>query len=273
MPKPDAQTKAVFMDEGGYVMQLTRADTKTGRGQSTIDPWAESSDQKWPLGTLIRQGDRAWRYAKNGLVALNVAAPVQQAAAAHAEQDDDIVVGAAAAIGAVEVELTSTANLDAAPNETADDFAEGYLIVNDGAGEGHMYTIKSNEAFSGTADSTFTLYPDEALRVALTTSTSQVGLVRNPFYKTIATTAVVSGMVLGIPQFAVTASYYYWLQTGGPAACVAQAAIALGTYAVVGTTAAKADPSAAVTTELYLGDPMTPGVADTESFIVFLRFD
>ena len=272
MPKPDAQTKAVFMDEGGYVMQLTRADTKTGRGQSTIDPWTESSDQKWPLGTLIRQGDRAWRYARNGSSGLNVAAPVQQAAVAHAEQNDDIVVGAAAAIGAVEVELTSTANLDTAPNETADDFAEGYLIVNDAAGEGHMYKIKSNEAFASSGDSTFTLYPDESIRVALTTS-SQVGLVRNPFYKTIATTAVVSGMVLGIPQFAVTASYYYWLQTGGPAACVAKNPIALGTYAVVGTTAALADPSAAADTELILGDPMTPGVADTESFIVFLRFD
>jgi hypothetical protein len=270
--KPDAKTKVIHQNEGGYVLMDGRADTKQGVGQSTPDPWAESSDQKFALGTLLRNGDRAWRYCKNGAVALVVGAPVQQAAAVHAEQDDDIAVGAAAAIGATSVEVTSTANLDGSPNNVANDFAEGYLIVNDEAGEGHIYKIKSNELLDTTADSTFTLYPDESIRVALTTS-SQVGLVRNPFYKVIATTAVVSGMVVGVPQFAVTEDYYFWCQTGGPASVIPQAAIALGTYAVVGTTAAKANTSAAATTELYLGDPMTPGVADTEAMIVFLRYD
>lgn len=261
------------MDELGYsIISEGRADTKTGQGAANIDPWAESSEQEWPLGTLIRQGDRAWRYCYNGLVALVVGAPVQQAAAAHAEQDDDIVCGAAAAVGATGVEVTSTANLDASPNNAADDFAEGYLVVNDEAGEGHVYKIKSNEALVTTGDSTFTLYPDESIRVALTTS-SQLGLVRNPFYKVIATAAVVSGMVVGVPQFAVTASRYFWCQTSGPASVIPQAAIALGTYAVVGTTAAKVNPSAAATTELPIGSPMTPGVADTEACIVFLRLD
>jgi hypothetical protein len=267
------KVKQIEMDQFGYtVVSEGRADTKPGQGAANIDPWAETAAQEWPLGTLIRQGDRVWRYCKNGGVALDVAAPVQQAAAAHAEQNDDIVCGAAAAIGDTSVEVTSTANLDASPNNVADDFAEGYLIVNDAAGQGHMYKIKSNEALSGTADSTFTLYPQESIRVALTTS-SELGLVRNPYYKVIATTAVVSGMVVGVPQFAVTASYYFWCQTGGPAAVVAQAAIALGTFAVVGTTAAKVDPSAAATTELPIGSPMTPGVADTESCIVYLRLD
>lgn len=266
------ETRSVMTYEGAYTLIPGAEQTKTAKGEATINPWSETSDQRWPLGSLLRQGDRAWRYAKNGSTALDVAAPVQQAAAVHAEQNDDIVVAAASAIGATTITLTSTANLDGSPNETENDFAEGYLIVNDEAGEGHMYKIKSNEALVTTGDSIFTLYDDETVRVALTTS-SEVGLVRNPYYRVIATTAVVSGVFLGIPQFAVTEDYYFWLQTGGPAAVVAQAAIALGTYAVVGTSAAKADPSAAVTTELPIGSPMTPGVADTESFIVFLTMD
>jgi len=268
-----AKSKALFMDELGYsVVSEGRADTKTAQGAANIDPWAEGTVQEWPLGTLIRQGDRAWRYSYCGGSNIAVGVPVQQAAAAHAEQEDDIAVAAAAAVGATAVSLTSTANLDTSPNDEEDNFAEGYLIVNDEAGEGHMYKILSNALFSGTGNSTFNLYPDESIRVALTTS-SQVGLIPNPFYKVIATAAVVSGAVLGVAQFAITASNYFWLQTGGPASVIPQAAIALGTYAIVGTTAAKANPSAAATTELYLGDPMTVGVADTEAMIVMLRFD
>jgi hypothetical protein len=237
---------------------------------SPPNPFEESATQLFPLGTKLIRGEQVWRYCKAGGVALNIAAPVQQAKAAHAEQDDDIVVGAAAAKGATSVELTSTANLDGSPNDEDDDFKDGYLVVNDEAGQGQLLKIKSNEGFSTTDDSTFTLY--DPLTVALTTS-SQVGLVRNPYYKVIATEAVVSGMVIGVPQIAVTAAYYFWCQTGGPAAVVAHAAVALGTAVVVGTTAAKADPAAAATTELIIGYPMTPGVSDTESFIVFLTLD
>jgi len=232
------------------------------------NPYAEDQYKKFPLGTLAMKGSRWYRYCKNGSSGLNIAAPIQSAAAAHDEQDDDIVVGAAAAIGATEVVLTSTANLDTAPNDVKDDFAGGFLIVNDEAGEGQLYEILSNDLLTGTDDSTFKLV--DALTIALTTS-SQVGIIRNPYYRVIATTAVVTGKVIGVPIIAVTASYYFWCQTKGPAAVVPQAAIALGTMAVVGTTAAKADPAAAATTEIPIGEPLTPGIADTESMIVWLQ--
>tara|TARA_Y100000310_G_scaffold345865_1_gene471860 strand:- start:1511 stop:2269 length:759 start_codon:yes stop_codon:yes gene_type:complete len=234
------------------------------------DPYAESSTQLFPLGTKMVQGERVFRYCEAGGTGLSIAAPLQSAARVHAEMDDDIVVGAAAAIGAVAVELTSTANLAAAPLSTKNGVAEGYLIVNDAAGEGQMYKIKSHDAFSGTDDSTINLY--DALTIALTTS-SQCGLIQNPYANVIATAAVLTGMFVGVPLIAVTANYYFWSQTGGPAPVVVQAAIALGTAAVVGTTAGKADPAAAATTEVTIGYPITPGVADTESAIIFLNGD
>ncbi|MDY6833790.1 MAG: hypothetical protein SVY53_03200 [Chloroflexota bacterium] len=265
-------SRAVYTNEKGITIipTITQQDAARTFDGGQVDVWAESATQLYPLGSKAMRGCEVWRYCKAGGTGLNIAAPVQQAKAAHAEQDDDIVCGAAAAIGAYSVEVTSTANLDTAPNDSANDFAEGFLIVNDEAGEGQCLRIKSNEALSGTADSTFTLY--DPLSVALTTS-SELGLVRNPYYKVIATEAVVSGMVIGIPQFAVTANYYFWCKTGGPAAAVPQAAIALGTSVCVGTTAAKVNASAAATTELIIGWAMTPGVADTESMIVFLTLD
>lgn len=238
-------------------------------GSGIPKPYEQSSVQLFPLGTRIIQGEREWKYCLAGGTGLDIAAPVQAAAAVTAEQDDDIVVGAASAIGATTVTITSTANLDGAPNNVANEFAEGYLIVNDEAGEGQCYKIKSNEKLSTTDDAVFTLY--DPLTVALTTS-SQVGIVMSPYRKVIATTAILTGLFIGIPQLAVTASYYFWCQTRGPAAAVANAAIAKGDIVVVGTTAALVDPGLALeTTECPIGRAVTPAIANSESFIVFLN--
>lgn len=239
-----------------------------------IDPYKQTASQMYPLGTVLLMGSRTFIYAKNGAGTPAAGCPIQQAAPAHGEQDDDIVVGAAAAAGATTVNLVSTANLDTSPNDKADTFKDGWLYVNDEDGEGHSYQIKSNEALSNTDNATFTLW--DPLVVALTTS-SQVGLHYNEYYRTIATTAVVSGVLLGVSPRLLTANYYYWVQSWGPCAVIAHAAIAKGTHVIVGTTAGKADPMAANSvdaegaTEIILGEAMTPGVADTESFLCYVK--
>jgi len=264
--------KPVILTPNQYAL-FTSLDTETKNvklSPDNINPFAQSSTQEYPLGSLLIQGYRKWRYCKAGGSNIGISVPVQMPKAVHAEQDDDIVVAAAAAVGDTSVWLTSTANLDGSPNDEDNAFAGGFLIVNDVTGEGQCRMIRANAGFNTTQDSEFELY--DPLTVALTTS-SQVGLIKCPYNGVIATEAVVSGMVVGVPQISVTASYFFWCQTFGPAAVVAHAAVALGTMAIVGTTAAKADPAAAATTEIALGEPMTPGVADTEKFIVFLRLD
>jgi len=232
------------------------------------NPYAESATQQFPLGTRLIRGCEEWLYCKNGAAALaTLGTPLQQAAAVHAEQDDDIHTGADAAIGDYVVHLTSTANLDTGALASANGLKEGFLIVNDEAGEGQLYKIKSSEAFVTTGDVKLELY--DPLTIALTTS-SECGVVQNPCANVIATTAVVTGMFIGVNQIAVTASYYFWAKVRGPAPGNMHAAVALGTYVIVGTTAAQFDPSAAVTTELIVGEMMTPGVADTEKAIIYL---
>lgn len=232
----------------------------------TEDPalYEQNADQLFPLGTILKDGRDEWIYCLNGSSGLTVlGTPIQQAARQHAEADDDIVVGAASAIGAKTVTLTSTANLAVAANY----YRDGPLYVNDAAGQGQTRQIKSHPALAGTADTVFTLY--DALTVALTTS-SQVGLRKHMCDSVIATAAVCTGSLVGVNPIAVTASYYFWAKRRGIHAVTAHAAVALGTWVVVGTTAAKADPSAALTTEQILGLPVTPGVADTEQFLVDL---
>ena len=251
----------------GFVVFLPSVGAAGDLIQSeTIDIYGESSTQEFPLGTKLVNGERVWRYTKAGGTGLTLAAPVQTAAIQHAEAADDIVVGAASAIGSTTITLTSTSNLAVA----ADYYKEGYIIVNDAAGEGQMRKVKTSPALTGTATTEFTVY--EPLTVELTTS-SQCGIKKNTYDAVIATTAVCTGPPLGVPQFGVTASYYFWLQSGGPAAVTAKSAVALGTDVVVGTTAALVDPAAAATTEHTIGWPLTVGVADTESFMVFLTID
>ncbi len=257
-----------IVNDSGYILMRPNVGKEADIIQAyPPNPYAESATPLFTIGTKLFQGARGWWYLKNAAVALNIAAPLQSAAAIHAEADDDIVVGAASAIGALTATLTSTANLAAAPLSTANGFAEGYLVVNDEAGEGQMYKIKSHEAASGTSNFIVTL--SDPLTVALTTS-SQVGLIQSPCANVLASKAVMTGIFAGIPLLAVTASYYFWAQMAGPAPIVAHAAIAKGTKVVLGTTAAKADPGADVTTEITIGYPLTPGIADTETMMVFL---
>ncbi len=254
----------------GYILEYPNVGEAVDLLQSRPpNPYAESITQEFPLGTVLIQAEREWLYSKNGGTGLNIAAPLQAAIAVHAEQNDDIVVGATSAIGSYTVTLTSTDNLDGTPNDEDNAFAEGYLIVNDEAGEGQMYKIKSNEGFDADeGDKVFTLY--DPLTIALTTS-SEVGLMKNPQDLVIATTAIMTAVFAGIPLIAVTANYYFWSQITGPAPAIPQAAIPIGDIVVVGTTAAKVNVMAGFSTETIIGTAMTPAIADTEAFMVRLQ--
>jgi hypothetical protein len=272
MPDGPLNYRHTVYNESGYILMYPQVAIEDDLLQSfPPNPYAESATQQFPLGTKLIQAERVWRYCKAGATGLNIGAPISSAPAVHADQQEDIASGVAAAIGAYVVSLTSTANLDGAPNDVKDTFKEGYLHVNDAAGQGQCYKIKTNEAFSGTAESLFTLY--DPLTIATTTS-SQFGLVMNPYKNVVVCpTAATMGWPCGVPGIAVTALYYFWSQTGGPASVVPQEAIALGNYAVVGTTAGKVNIISAVTTEFIIGWPLTPGIADTEEMMIFLTLD
>lgn len=261
-------TRKVINESGDVLLYPELSEFSKIIGTPNINVYADSANPIVPINTVLDRADGRYVYSKAGSSGLALATPLQSAAPAHGEQDDDIVVGAASAIGALTVTLTSTTNLDTSPNNVANDFAEGYLVVNDEAGEGQMYKIKSNEAFSTTDDSVFTLY--EPLTIALTTA-SQVGLIRNPYYKTIVTAAPMTGVFVGVALFAVTATYYYWAKVKGIVPGKVSGSIAMNAPVVVGASAAK---FSAITTDyatqIVVGHCVTLGVADTETCLIKL---
>jgi len=190
--------------------------------------WEDSSTAKHKLGTRMQLADgRVFYYALNGAVA-GVAGTLAECLPAVAGHYN--VNCSAAAIGdqSINVTITSTA-------ATANQYAEGYLHVQDGTGEGHYYKIKSNTAASASGTVTVTLY--DPIRVATVASgTSEVSMTYNPYYKLVKS-ATVTNMVVGIYNYVVTASYYFWTQTWGPAVVLGSAAIsAVGEPLAVHTT-------------------------------------
>ena len=237
-------------------------------GSATLNPYAESTTQEFPLGTKLVKGDRIYRYAYSG-TGMAAGVPLQSAATLHADADKDLVPAAISAIGAYTVTLTGTANTVCAANY----YKEGYLNINDGTGEGHSYKIKSHTACTGAATFVITLYDPIVIALAATSAT-QCGLSKNPYDSVIATAAVLTGVPVGIATHAWTTNTYGWIQTGGPCSVVAHAAIARGMAVLVGTTAAKADPNVDNASTLQIiGFALTPGLTDTEEFLVFLTLD
>ena len=156
-----------------------------------------------PLGTrLILPDGRVFRYAKAGGTNLSIG-QVMQEAVVTTGHTKDLAVAAAAPIGSSSVIVTNSTTAI-----TANMYAEGYLFVNDEAGEGQLCTIKSHPAeATGSGNCVITIADEDALTIALSTI-SQVGLRKNLYKDVVVAPITVTGPPLGVTPCAVTANYY-----------------------------------------------------------------
>jgi hypothetical protein len=178
---------------------------RTGFNQSVL---AQSSTQKEELGALrILRDGRKFRYAKAGASAL-AAGKLTVSAAVGADVMNEVCT-AVHAIGDVVFSETITS-----ATYIENYFAGGYLQVNDGTGEGHQYKILSSTAV--TAGTAMILQLDEPIRVATAgTSATEFSIIHSPWQATVESTTL--GCPVGVTPIVVTATYFYWAQTGGPA--------------------------------------------------------
>lgn len=227
--------------------------------------FSEDTVQNADFGAKASTSDgRVYRYVKAGGTAL-IAGQVFDGPATVANHTN-VTVASAAAVGAVQVTVTlgSTA-------ATANQYANGYLIVNDVAGQGFTYMIKSNPAADASASLVLTLADDESIQDALTTS-SQVTLVANQYNGVIVHAASETGVPVGVAIKDITAASFGWIQTRGPVSCLADASpAAIGQQVDASTTTAGAST---------LGTVATPGIGyalaqqvSTEYNPIFLTID
>ena len=177
----------------------------------------ETSGKKHKLGTRASTPDgRVFYYARCGSGAdISTAGMIVDAATTFTEanHDMDLTLILAHSVGDTTISLeVPTTDL------TKDRYADGYLMFNDGPGEGEVYRIKSHPAHDASDDNTVIITLDEpdGIRTALTTAT-EAQLVENPYLgvKIIDGDGTMETGALGVTVIPMTASYYGWIQTAG----------------------------------------------------------
>ena len=184
-----------------------------------------------PLGSVLYYGDRVFRYGLNGGVALTAGKLVQTIVGTKADHQD-LAPTAAVAAGEYEISV-ETAGTDLTLNQ----YAGGYLYVNDGAGEGQCLKIKSNPVHDHSADPSVVITCHDALATAIATS-SKVSLMSDPWSGLVVAPAAETGAAMGVPVVDMAASAYGWFQTHGPAAVLTVGTIVLGHNVVRSATVA-----------------------------------
>lgn len=227
------------------------------------DVHEESQYARGKLGEKIRTADgRIYRYAKNGGTAL---APGKLTVAADIVANHaNIAVAAAAGVGDTSVTVTLGATAT-----TAGQYDEGFMVVNDADGEGIAYKIRSTPAADASGSCTIEL--EDPIKVALTTS-SEVTLHYNKYDNVVISAADQADAPVGVPNIAVTANYYFWVQTGGICSVLADEAITAGLAVTTGSSVAGAVEGKDGAGEPEVGVAIQAGV-DTEYRAVELTLD
>jgi hypothetical protein len=196
-----------------------------------------TATKKVPLGTrMIMEDGRAFRYCKAG-EAIG-AGMLCQTGLAIADHDMDLPIQAAAAVGATSISVTI-----ATTAVTADQYADGYIYINDGAGEGHIYRIDSAHAAYAAGTVVIPLAPGDAVAEVLATATSLAGLVANPYGGALLYNTTPDGLAIGVAATEIASASYGWLQTWGWGNVLVNGTQVLGKCAVPGlTTSGSVDP-------------------------------
>lgn len=160
---------------------------------------------------------RAFRYAKAG--GSNISKGKLQLAPAHKANHANRAVASAVAIDGTAVSLTLGATA-----ATADEYAEGYLAINDVDGEGQVYKIGGHAAVASSGTIALTL--KDPVKTALTTS-SEATLVHNAYNAVVEGTSA-TVRAAGVPLVSVSAGDYCWVQVRGVAAVLNGSAVTVG---------------------------------------------
>ncbi|KKN73871.1 hypothetical protein LCGC14_0396730 [marine sediment metagenome] len=187
------------------------------------------------LGTRMELPDgRVFRWMKSS-AALTIGRVCGYVAQSAGLAKDGLPSGSAARTtaqwdaGTYTVIVATTASASTGLHIFPNRFDDGILWINDQAGGGQMFQVKSHgvSTSSGTTAVTITMYDEEILDIALTTA-SQWGLMENLYSRVVIHTGTTGGgPAVGVAPVAVDSGDYFWGQTWGPAVVMQGATAAL----------------------------------------------
>lgn len=170
----------------------------------------QGAGRQFPLGTRMHTPDgRVFRMAQAASTAISAGRTCQLDRSKLHFQDLTLSYAARNDQFLINVSVPDTVNQD--------EFEDGLVYVYTGGGAGIVYNVEGNTQV--TASSTqMTLNLDVVTTQGISTSTSRVSVFKNRFKALTIADAPPSAAVVGVTPQAITASYYFWLQTHGAAA-------------------------------------------------------
>ena len=125
---------------------------------------------------------------------------------------------------------------------TEDQYKDGYMYVNDGTGEGHIYKVRQHDAIDASSTGAINLYDGDAIATGFAAGTI-VGLAKNPYKDFIVYPTTTTGHAVGVAATDFDDDDYGWLQTWGPAAVLCDVAFVVGNHVRVSdNTAGSGEP-------------------------------
>lgn len=222
-------------------------------------------DTSSSLGDIVVGSDQAiYAYSQAG--ASNLAAGKVNVTPAKVANNTNLAVDAASnlAVGStiITVDLGGTA-------VTQNQYADGYLVVNDGTGVGQEYQIVGNSAQASTTGAV-TVQLTDGLVTAID-STSKISLMPNAYSNTIVAPGSSASFVAnGVSQVAVTATFYYWSKIRGMASVLSDGIIAKGVGAVLSASVAGAATTEATGTLTQRVGTAPEATVDTKYYGIYL---
>ena len=230
-----------------------------------------NTTKKRSLGTILELPDgREFKYVLNGSGAIT-SGNLTSSAAMIGNHDMDLTT-AAASVG--DTSITVTLGGTAA---TEDQYADGYIYTNDGTGEGQIYRIASNPAADSSATLAVTLASNDAVSVALD-STTESGLAVNPYSGIVVSPTSVTNRTLGVTATDIAANAYGFVQTKGLASVLVSGTVVAGEpLRVAGATTAGAamalDRDGSGENEQEIGVVHNVVAVTTDYCLAFLNID
>ena len=220
----------------GAHMQYTEAagyaasDFLVGKGSSsygTVDPFTSGASQLFPLGSKLLYGNTTYRYCKMAATAVTAGKCVTHAASIAHHFDLAPTADVAAGETAISVETAGDTDI------TLNQYAGGYLYINDGAGEGQMLRIRSNPAHDHSSDPSIIITTYDDLATALTASSStRITLIADPLSALIVQAATTTGATMGVTVVDMAASHFGWMAVSGPQTVLTSGTLVVGNHAV-----------------------------------------
>lgn len=239
----------------------------SGGPRNDIDPFTDNhATQRYPLGTMLRYGDRWFRYSLNGGSSLAVGQVIGAKAVISGHTDETVAMTA----GESTLQFTPSGT-----NITANEYQDGYCSILSGTGKGYMYKILSHPVETSQAAFTITLMDPVVVTGA---STPKATLIQSPYGEVVETAVTTRvGQPVGVAQAIITLAQYGWILTHGPAAVLLIGTSVVGNDVVVatGTTAASVGPrtTALAVKETVVGRAMEASTTNADTIQVFVTIE